>query len=98
MRTFFIWSIWGLSIFDNQPLNSWLPNIYRQELHLSVQQALEFTLATHCISITSAIAVALAIDHVGRKIWIGSALLVGALSLLTLAIQGGSNPIFLSNT
>jgi putative MFS transporter len=94
-RTFVLWSIWGLSFFVTQALNSWLPTIYRQELHLSVQQALEFTLATHCISITSAIAVALAIDHVGRKIWIGSALLIGALSLLTLALQGGSNPIFL---
>jgi putative MFS transporter len=95
MRTLVLWSIWGLSFFVTQALNSWLPTIYRQELHLSVQQALEFTLATHCISITSAIAVALAIDHVGRKIWIGSALLVGALSLLTLALQGGTNPIFM---
>jgi putative MFS transporter len=95
MRTFVVWSIWGLSFFVTQALNSWLPTIYRQELHLSVQQALEFTLATHCISICSAIAVALAIDHTGRRLWIGSALVIGALSLLTLAIQGGQNPIFL---
>jgi putative MFS transporter len=95
MRTFVVWSIWGLSFFVTQALNSWLPTIYRQELHLSVQQSLEFTLATHCISICSAIAVALAIDHVGRRIWIGSALLIGALSLLTLAIQGAQDPIFM---
>lgn len=95
MRTFVVWSIWGLSFFVTQALNSWLPTIYRQELHLSVQRSLEFTLATHCISIGSAIAVALAIDHVGRRIWIGSALLIGALSLLTLAIQGAHDPIFM---
>jgi len=95
MRTLVVWSIWGLSFFVTQALNTWLPTIYRQELHLSVQQSLEFTLATHCVSITSAIAVALAIDHVGRRIWIGSALLIGALSLLTLALEGGHNPIFL---
>jgi len=95
MRTFVVWSIWGCNFFVTQALNSWLPTIYRQQLHLSVQQSLEFTLATHCISIGSAIAVALAIDHVGRRIWIGSALLIGSLSLLTLAIQGGHDPIFL---
>ncbi|HEX3970360.1 MAG TPA: MFS transporter [Stellaceae bacterium] len=95
MRTFVVWSIWGLSFFVTQALNSWLPTIYRQQLHLSVQQSLEFTLATHCISIVSAIAVALAIDHVGRRIWIGSSLLIGALSLLTLAIEGGTNPLFM---
>jgi putative MFS transporter len=95
MRTFVVWSIWGLSFFVTQALNSWLPTIYRQQLHLSVQQSLEFTLATHCISIGSAIAVALAIDHVGRRIWIGSALLIGALSLLTLAIQGAQDPLFM---
>lgn len=95
MRTFVVWSIWGLSFFVTQALNSWLPTIYRQQLHLSVQQSLEFTLATHSISICSAIAVALAIDHVGRRIWIGSALLIGALSLLTLAISGAHDPIFM---
>ncbi|HEV8015881.1 MAG TPA: MFS transporter [Stellaceae bacterium] len=95
MRTLVVWSIWGLSFFVTQALNTWLPTIYRQELHLSVQQALEFTLATHCISICSALVVALAIDHTGRRYWIGSALLVGSLSLLVLAFEGGSNPIFL---
>ena len=44
MRTLVVWSIWGLSFFVTQALNSWLPTIYRQELHLSVQASLEFTL------------------------------------------------------
>ena len=95
MRTFVVWSIWGLNFFVTQALNSWLPTIYRQELHLSVQQSLEFTLATHCLTIASAITVALAIDHVGRRRWIGSALLVASLSLLILALEGGRDPIFL---
>jgi MFS transporter, putative metabolite:H+ symporter len=95
MRTLVVWSIWGLSFFVTQALNTWLPTIYRQELHLSVQQALEFTLATHCISICSSLLVAFAIDHTGRRYWIGSALLVGSLALLVLAFEGGGNPIFL---
>jgi putative MFS transporter len=95
MRTLVVWSVWGLSFFVTQALNSWLPTIYRQELHLSVQQALEFTLATHCITIVSTIAVALAIDHTGRRAWIGYSLLIGSLSLLGLAFQGGTNAIVL---
>jgi putative MFS transporter len=95
LRTLVVWSIWGFSFFVTQALNSWLPTIYRQELHLSVQQSLEFTLATHCVSILSAIVVALAIDRVGRRYWIGFSLLIGSLSLLTLAWQGGQDPIFL---
>lgn len=95
MRTLVVWSIWGCNFFVTQALNSWLPTIYRQELHLSVQQSLEFTLATHTLSIGSAIIVALAIDHTGRRRWIGSALLLGSLSLLVLALEGGRNPYFL---
>lgn len=95
MRTLVVWSIWGFSFFVTQALNTWLPTIYRQELHLSVQQSLEFTLATHCISILSAIVVALAIDHTGRRMWIGFSLLIGSLSLLVLALEGGKDPLFL---
>lgn len=95
MRTLVVWSIWGLSFFVTQALNAWLPTIYRQELHLSVQQSLEFTLATHCMTILSAIAVALAIDYTGRRNWIGYALLLAAVSLLVLAWEGGDNAIFL---
>jgi putative MFS transporter len=95
MRTLVVWSIWGLNFFVTQALNSWLPTIYRQELHLSIQQSLEFTLATHCLTICSAIAVALSIDRVGRRLWIGSALLIASLSLLGLALEGGQNAIFL---
>ena len=93
LRTFVVWSIWGFNFFVTQALNTWLPTIYRQELHLTVQQSLEFTLATHCISIGSAIAVALAIDHVGRRRWIGCALLGGSLSLLCLAATGAHNAV-----
>ena len=64
MRTLVRWSVWGLSFFVTQALSAWLPTIYRQELHLAVQQSLEFTLATRRhMTILSAIAVALAIDY-----------------------------------
>jgi putative MFS transporter len=94
-RTLVVWSIWAFSFFVTQALNSWLPTIYRQELHLSVQQALYFTLATHALSVGAAIAVALLIDQVGRRLWIGCALICGSLSMFVLAYLGGKDPISL---
>ena len=90
-----VWSVWGFSFFVTQALNAWLPTIYRQELHLSVQQSLELTLAGHCFTIISAITVALLIDRTGRRPWIGCALLVGSLSMLFLAFNGGRDPVVL---
>src|SRR5579862_9379403 len=95
MRTLVVWSIWGFSFFVTQALNSWLPTIYRQELHLSIQQALYFTLATHALSVFAAIAAALYIDRIGRRIWIGFALLFGSLAMGVLAYLGGKDPISL---
>ncbi len=92
MRTAVIWSIWGLSFFVTQAMNAWLPTIYRQELHMTVQQSLELTLATHAFSIFSAIAVALLIDWTGRRVWIGCALLGGSVSMLALAWIGAPSP------
>jgi putative MFS transporter len=92
LRTLVVWSVWGFSFFVTQALNSWLPTIYRQELHLSLEQALYFTLATHALSVGAAIAVALCIDRVGRRIWIGGALLCGSLAMLVLAWLGGNDP------
>lgn len=95
MRTWVIWSIWGFNFFVTQALNAWLPTIYRQELHLSLQQTLYFTFATQTLSIGSAIVVALLIDRVGRRIWIGCALAVGSLALLFLAVEGGQDAVML---
>jgi MFS transporter, putative metabolite:H+ symporter len=95
LRTLVVWSVWAFSFFVTQALNSWLPTIYRQELHLSVEQALWFTLATHTLSIFAAIAVALMIDRVGRRIWIGFALLFGSVPMLILAYLGGHSAISL---
>ncbi len=95
VRTLVVWSIWGCNFFVTQAINSWLPTIYRQQLHLTVQHSLELTLATHALSIFSAIAVALLIDLTGRRAWIGSALLIGSLPLLLLAVIGVTEPLVL---
>jgi putative MFS transporter len=95
VRTLVIWSIWGCNFFVTQAMNGWLPTIYRQQLHLSVQQAQEFTFATQFIAFASAIIVALAIDRVGRRIWIGCALVLASVAMVVLASTGVTNAVVL---
>ena len=95
VRTLVVWSIWGGNFFVTQAMNGWLPTIYRQELHLTVQQAQEFTFATQTIAFFSAILVAIAIDRVGRKRWIGCALILASIAMLVLASTGVTNAIVL---
>ncbi len=94
-RTLVIWSIWGCNFFVTQALNGWLPTIYRQQLHLTVQQAQEFTFATQFISFFAAIVVALMIDRTGRRMWIGCASVVASVALLILASTGVTNSVVL---
>jgi putative MFS transporter len=95
VRTLVIWSVWGCNFFVTQAMNGWLPTIYRQQLHLSVQQAQEFTFATQFIAFLSAIIVALAIDRVGRRMWIGCALVLASVAMLVLASTGVTNAVVL---
>ena len=95
VRTLVVWSIWGGNFFVTQAMNGWLPTIYRQQLHLSVQQAQEFTFATQTVAFFSAILVAVAIDRVGRKRWIGCALVLASVAMLVLASTGVTNAVVL---
>ncbi|HEV8015769.1 MAG TPA: MFS transporter [Stellaceae bacterium] len=94
MRTLVIWSIWGFSFFVTQALVTWMPTLYRQQLHLSVQQSLQFSLASQAFGFLAGITVALLIDRTGRRAWIGCALLCGSVAMFTLGWQGASDAIF----
>ena len=93
-RTLVIWSVWGFSFFVTQALVTWMPTLYRQQLHLSLQQSLQFSLGTQVLGVVGALISAALIDRTGRRAWIGGALLCGSLSLLVLAFQGATDPIF----
>jgi putative MFS transporter len=93
-RTLVIWSIWGFSFFVTQALITWMPTLYRQQLHLSVQQSLQFSLASQALGVVAAIVVALLIDRTGRRAWIGCALLCGSLAMFTLTWEGATDPVF----
>jgi MFS transporter, putative metabolite:H+ symporter len=87
-RTGVVWTLWFCQFFTTQALNSWLPTIYRTQLHLSVQQSLQYSFVNYGLGILSAITVAMLLDHSGRRLWFACALPLGALPLLILAYTG----------
>jgi MFS transporter, putative metabolite:H+ symporter len=93
-RTLVIWSIWGFSFFVTQALVTWMPTLYRQQLHLSLQQSLQFSLGTQILGVVGALISAVLIDRTGRRAWIGGALVCGSLALLVLALHGATDPTF----
>jgi putative MFS transporter len=93
-RTLVIWSVWGFSFFVTQALVTWMPTLYRQQLHLTVQQSLQFSLASQAFGFLAGITVALLIDRTGRRAWIGCALLCGSLAMFTLGWQGATDAVF----
>ncbi len=93
-RTLVIWSVWGFLFFVTQALVTWMPTLYRQQLHLSLQQSLQFSLGTQVLGVVGALISAVLIDRTGRRAWIGGSLIVGSLSMLVLAFQGATDPIF----
>jgi putative MFS transporter len=90
-RTLVIWSIWGFSFFVSQALVTWMPTLYRQQLHLSLEQTFRFSLTTQVLGVFGAIAVAMFIDRTGRRAWIAGALLCGSAAMLVLAWQGATD-------
>ncbi len=90
-RTFLVWTLWFCQFFTTQAINSWLPTFYRTQLHLSLQQTLEYSFINYGLGIGSAITVALLLDRAGRRLWFALALPLGGLPLLIIAGIGISN-------
>ena len=93
-RTGVVWTLWFCQFFTTQALNSWLPTLYRTQLHLSVQQSLRYAFFNYGLGILSAITVAMLLDHSGRRLWFACALPLGALPLLILAYIGVGNTMW----
>jgi len=92
-RTMVVWTLWFCQFFTTQALNTWLPTLYRTQLHLTVQQSLQYSFINYSLGILSAIVAAMLIDRSGRRLWFAFALPAGALPLLILAYVGIANPL-----
>ena len=79
-RTLTSWTIWTASYFCTYGLLVWLPSIYRSVFHLSVSDALIYTIATQAIGLLGSLVCALSIDLTKRRTAFAVAFLGAAVS------------------
>ncbi len=87
-RTLVLWTIWFTSYFATYGITAWLPSIYQSVFGLPLEQSLRYSLLTTFAGLIGALACALLIDRIGRRAWIGSALIFGGASLVALWLIG----------
>ncbi|SOE86820.1 Predicted arabinose efflux permease, MFS family [Burkholderia sp. YR290] len=79
-RTLTSWTIWTASYFCTYGLLVWLPSIYKNVFHLSVSEALTYTIATQAVGLAGSVACALSIDLTMRRTSFALAFLGAAAS------------------
>jgi putative MFS transporter len=92
-RTLMIWGLWVCVYMINNGLVTWLPTLYKQVFHLSLQASLAYGWITSGVGVIASIVCALAIDKVGRKPWYATAFLVATLPLLMLTSLGATSAV-----
>jgi putative MFS transporter len=85
-RTLVVWVIWFSSYFVNYGLSIWLPTVYRTVFKLPLDVSLRYGLITQAAGLLGTLICALAIDHVGRRLWFASSFAAAAIALAALAL------------
>ena len=92
-RTLTAWVIWGTCFFCNFGLVVWLPSIYRTVFHLSVSDALVYTLVTQTIGLIGCLVCALSIDLFHRRLWFAGAFAGAAVFFAWLGFVNPTSPL-----
>jgi MFS transporter, putative metabolite:H+ symporter len=92
-RTLTSWVIWGTCFFCNFGLVVWLPSIYRTVFHLSVSDALVYTLVTQTIGLIGCLICALSIDLFHRRLWFAGAFAGAAVFFAWLGFVNPTSPL-----
>ncbi|HXQ53353.1 MAG TPA: MFS transporter [Stellaceae bacterium] len=87
-RTLLVWVLWASSYIVSYGLQGWIPTLYREVYHLSLQQSLTYAVATPAGSVVGSIICALLIDRTGRRAWFNGAFFLLASGLVELAAVG----------
>jgi len=90
-RTLIVWVIWATAYGVTNGLNNWLPSLYNTYYHLPLQASLRFSLLTNATQIAVLLICIFIIDGVGRKAWMRTCFIIGALLLLPLAVFGAND-------
>ncbi len=76
--------MWICTYLVAYSLLGWLPTIWASVYHLSVHDALLYGFIASVVGLAATLIVAFLLDWTGRKLWFGTALVLGGLALLPL--------------
>jgi MFS transporter, putative metabolite:H+ symporter len=85
-RTLVVWVIWFSAYFVNYGLSIWLPTVYRTVFQLPLEVSLRYGLITQAVGLIGTLICALAIDHVGRRLWFAVSFAAAAIALAALSM------------
>jgi len=83
-RTLLVWVVWASSYIISYGLQGWIPTLYREIYHLTLQQSLNYAVAAPLGSVLGSLICVFLIDRIGRRYWFIGAFLLAALSLIGL--------------
>jgi putative MFS transporter len=83
-RTLLVWVLWASSYIISYGLQGWIPTLYREIYHLTLQQSLNYAVAAPLGSVLGSLICVFLIDRIGRRYWFIGAFLLAALSLIGL--------------
>jgi MFS transporter, putative metabolite:H+ symporter len=67
-RTFTVWLIWIGAYFVSYGITAWMPSLFRNVYHLSVQQSLAYGLINSSVGFAGALAALYLIEAIGRRL------------------------------
>ena len=92
-RTLLVWVMWASSYIISYGLQGWIPTLYREVYHLSLQQSLTYAIASPAGSVLGALICALLIDRTGRRYWFIGAFFLVAAGLIQLWAFGAGTAL-----
>jgi len=92
-RTIFVWVLWASSYIISYGLQGWIPTLYREVYHLSLQQSLNYAVASPAGSLLGSIFCAFLIDATGRRYWFTGAFFLVAAGLIELWAFGANTAL-----
>jgi MFS transporter, putative metabolite:H+ symporter len=92
-RTALVWVLWATSYIISYGLQGWIPTLYREVYHLSLQQSLTYAVASPAGSLIGSIICALLIDSTGRRYWFTGAFFLVTAGLIELWAVGANTAL-----
>jgi len=89
-RTLLVWLLWASCYIIAYGLQGWIPTLYREVYHLSLQQSLNYSIFSPAGSLLGSLICAVLIDRTGRRYWFVTAFFLAAVGLIWLGTFGAS--------